>query len=65
MDPLVWIPAAWWVSFTAEADKFINVASLKIGQYEELKKASLDPYVAMRDAYIQYRSHHIKEIGWP
>ncbi len=26
-------------------------------EYEELKKASLDPYVAMRDAYIQYRAH--------
>jgi len=57
MDPLFWIPAEWWVSFSVEAGKFVNRTSLQIGQYEELKKASLDPYIAMRDAYIQYRAH--------
>ncbi|MGO9022074.1 MAG: VacJ family lipoprotein [Syntrophobacteraceae bacterium] len=57
MDPLFWLPAAWYVSFSAESGKFINRTSLEIGRYEELKKASLDPYIAMRDAYIQYRAH--------
>ena len=57
MDPLFWIPADWWVSFSAETGKYINRASLRIGEYEELKKASLDPYVAEREAYIQYREH--------
>jgi len=60
MDPLFWIPAAWWVSTSAQTGKFINLASLQIGQYEELKKASLDPYIAMRDAYIQYRAHTLE-----
>ncbi len=59
MDPLFWIPAEWWVSFSAQTVKFINYTSLEIGQYEDLKKASLDPYVAMRDGYIQYREHLI------
>ncbi len=57
MDPLFWIPAVWWVSFSAQTGKIVNRTSLQIGQYEELKKASLDPYIAMRDAYIQYRAH--------
>ena len=61
MDPLVWIPADWWVSFSAETGKFINGVSLRIGEYEELKKASLDPYVATREAYIQYRAHLIEK----
>jgi phospholipid-binding lipoprotein MlaA len=61
MDPLFWIPPNWWVSFIAQTGKFINRASLELGQYEELKKASLDPYVAMRDGYIQYREHFISK----
>ena len=61
MDPLFWIPADWWVSFSAETGKYINSTSLRIGEYEELKKASLDPYVAKREAYIQYREHLIEK----
>jgi len=57
MDPLIWIPADWWVTFCPETARYVNRVSLQIGQYEELKKASLDPYIAMRDAYIQYRAH--------
>jgi phospholipid-binding lipoprotein MlaA len=61
MDPLFWLPIDWWVSFTAQTGKFINRTSLEIGQYEDLKKASLDPYVAVRDGYMQYREHFISK----
>ncbi len=61
MDPLFWMPVTWWVSFTAQTGKFINRNSLELGQYEELKKASLDPYIAMREAYVQYRAHLIEK----
>ena len=61
MDPLFWIPAEWWVSLSVGTGKFINSSSLEGGKYEELKKASLDPYVAMREAYIQYRAHLIEK----
>jgi phospholipid-binding lipoprotein MlaA len=57
MDPLFWFPVEWWVSFSAQTGKYVNRTSLHIGEYEDLKKASLDPYIAMRDAYIQYREH--------
>ena len=40
--------------------EIINETSLTIGDYEDLKKASLDPYVAVRDAYHQYRQSKIK-----
>jgi phospholipid-binding lipoprotein MlaA len=33
---------------------------LRIGDYESLKEAAIDPYVAMRDAYVQYRLKKIK-----
>ncbi|NOX81271.1 MAG: VacJ family lipoprotein [Deltaproteobacteria bacterium] len=35
--------------------KETNRLSLHLGDYEELKKLSFDPYVALRDAYFQYR----------
>lgn len=39
----------------------VNEASLRIGDYEMLKNAALDPYEAFRDAYIQYRISNIAE----
>jgi phospholipid-binding lipoprotein MlaA len=39
----------------------VNRTSLTIGEYEDLKRAALDPYVAMRDAYYQFRLNKIKE----
>ncbi len=41
--------------------KTINSTSLTSGDYETLKNSALDPYVAFRDAYIQYRQSKIKE----
>ena len=38
-----------------------NKGSFHIGEYEAFKSAAVDPYVAMRGAYIQYRSKQIKE----
>jgi len=37
----------------------INEASLSLGEYEELKRAALDPYIALREAYHQYRQSKI------
>lgn len=39
----------------------INEASLSLGEYEDLKKAALDPYIALREAYHQYRQSKIKK----
>jgi phospholipid-binding lipoprotein MlaA len=39
----------------------INEASLTLGEYESLKKAALDPYIAVREAYSQYRQSKIKK----
>ena len=38
-----------------------NEVSLTIGEYEDLKKSAIDPYVAVRDAYIQFRAKKVKE----
>ncbi len=39
----------------------VNEASLSLGQYEDLKKAALDPYIALREAYSQNRQSKIKK----
>ncbi len=41
--------------------KYVNESSFHIGEYEAFKSESLDPYVAMRDIYIQYRNKQIQE----
>jgi len=41
--------------------EIVNNTSLRIGEYESIKKASLEPYVAIRDGYIQYRRKKVEE----
>jgi phospholipid-binding lipoprotein MlaA len=40
---------------------FTNQGSFRIGEYESIKEASMDPYVAIRGIYIQNRDKKIKE----
>lgn len=61
MDPIFWIPTDLWVSPTVKVGKIMNNTSLRIGEYEDLKKSALDPYISLRDAYIQYREHEIHQ----
>jgi phospholipid-binding lipoprotein MlaA len=39
----------------------INRTSLELGDYEALKESSLEPYTAVKDAYMQYRKNLIKK----
>ncbi len=59
MDPIYWIPAAIWVPAAVMTGKVTNNTSLRIGEYEDFKKAALDPYISMRSAYSQYRVRQI------
>ncbi len=38
-----------------------NEVSLRIGEYEDMKKTSVDPYAALRDAYVQYRARKVEK----
>lgn len=51
----------WYAATGAISYMMVNNTSLKIGEYESLKGAAIDPYVAMRDAYIQYRMKKLKQ----
>jgi len=41
--------------------ELVNDTSLRIGEYDDLKKAAIDPYVALKDAYHQYRQNKIRK----
>jgi phospholipid-binding lipoprotein MlaA len=52
LDPLTYVFWDYWYwSFGTRAYETVNATSLRIGDYEKFKDASIDPYVAMRDAY--------------
>jgi len=48
-------------SLGISAGKITNETTFHIGEYEGLKSDALDPYVATRDIYIQYRNKKVEE----
>lgn len=40
--------------------QYVNENSLRIEEYEDLTKTAIEPYVALKEAYIQYRRSLIK-----
>ncbi|MGD9301558.1 MAG: VacJ family lipoprotein [Desulfobacterales bacterium] len=61
IDPIWWVPIELWVSIAIRAGEAVNETSLRIGEYEALKEAALDPYVMIRNAYVQNRNKLIAE----
>jgi ABC-type transporter lipoprotein component MlaA len=45
------------VSIPVRSDEVLNTTSLHPGEYEDFKKAALDPYVALRSAYYETRQN--------
>ncbi len=41
------------------AGKAVNDVSLRIGEYEDIKAAAVDPYLAVRDGYVQHREGQV------
>jgi phospholipid-binding lipoprotein MlaA len=39
----------------------VNDTSFKIGDYEQFMSMSVDPYLAQRDAFVQYRRNKVRE----
>ena len=51
----------WYDRSAVSAYEVVNDTSLRIGDYEFIKEAAIDPYVALRDAYSQYRQKKVEE----
>jgi len=56
-------PLWYLVDFPAAAGiyagKTVNNTSLRIGDYEDIKAAAIDTYLAIRDGYVQYRKGQV------
>jgi len=63
LDPVTWYVNPMLLSWGVKGYKKFNEVSLTLGDYEALKEAAIDPYVAIRNAYIQYRNTKVKERG--
>jgi phospholipid-binding lipoprotein MlaA len=59
MNPISYLPIG--VSMGLKGEKTLNAASFRVGDYESLTEAAIDPYDAVRDAYLQYRKAKIEE----
>ncbi|MGN7614040.1 MlaA family lipoprotein [Magnetococcales bacterium HHB-1] len=60
MKPTTYFPDDGWARAGVTVFETVNNSSLKIGEYESLKKGALDPYIALREAYTQLRREKIR-----
>ncbi|MEE9418803.1 MAG: VacJ family lipoprotein [Desulfatiglandaceae bacterium] len=61
VNPLDILGESWPVNLSIRASDLVNNTSLRLGEYESFKKAALDPYVALREAFWQYRKNQIEK----
>lgn len=50
----------WYEWLPVRTYGIVNDTSLRIGDYEALIEAAIDPYIAMRDAFAQYRRNKVE-----
>jgi len=60
LSPITYISPDIFTSAGIKAGTMVNSTSLRIGEYEDFKKSALDPYVSMRDIYLQNRASEIQ-----
>jgi phospholipid-binding lipoprotein MlaA len=61
LNPLYYYVDHTKTAISISGARYLNESSFHVGEYEAFKSDSLDPYVAMRDIYIQYRNKKIQE----
>ncbi|MEO5339847.1 MAG: VacJ family lipoprotein [Magnetococcus sp. MYC-9] len=61
LNPLTYVPTDIGYRAALISHRTLNVTSLHLGEYEDLKKSAVDPYVSLRDAYLQRRQTQIRE----
>jgi phospholipid-binding lipoprotein MlaA len=59
LNPVTYVEP-WEVSLGVRAVRITNDTSFSLGDYETLKSAAIEPYTALREAYIQYRARNVQ-----
>jgi phospholipid-binding lipoprotein MlaA len=60
LDPVSYVDP-WWARAGITGLQTVNSTSLRLGDYEEFKRISFDPYTALLDGYIQSRQSKVEE----
>lgn len=63
LDPINWLDLETLEDIAISGEEIINNTSLSLGRYEKLKAAAVDPYTAIRSAYLKQRKMAIKDRG--
>ncbi len=50
----------WYTPMAVRGYDAVNDTSLRVGDYEALKGAAIDPYLSIRDAFVQHRKKKIE-----
>jgi len=58
LNPL-WYLVDFPTGVAIRAGQAVNSTSLRIGEYEDIKAAAIDPYLAVRDGYVQHREGQV------
>ncbi len=58
LNPL-WYLVDFRTGVAIRAGNAVNDTSLRIGEYEDIKAAAVDPYLAIRDGYVQHREGQV------
>ncbi len=59
ISPINRLPTDWNVGL--RTCDVVNDTSFRIGEYEDVKRAAVDPYSSFRDIYVQYRDRQVAE----
>lgn len=59
MNPVNYTDWDWEVYLALYGVEAVNAASFRLGDYETMKEASLDPYTVVRDGYIRLRKQEV------
>ena len=54
----------WWWQYPVRAVQLVDLASIALPKEELLTQMALDPYVAVRNAYLQNRAHNVLELRY-
>jgi phospholipid-binding lipoprotein MlaA len=61
LSPVTYLTDSTAVTLGTYFFRTVNETSFRIGDYEAIKEAALDPYEAVRDGYIQFRRAKVEE----
>jgi len=60
LNPLTYVEP-WEASAGISGGRVLNETSFRIGDYEAFKKSAIEPYEALKDAYIQSRKKKVED----